>query len=203
MHALCCNPPYIWFSSASVTLFTNIAFLPKVNTKANAAWPIYVPAMSNPTDGALRKLCVYRALNEYMRRSSNYGQEGTAQLFVVYGGQVRGKPISKQRLSNWLVQCIKFAYEKHNLPVPDGVKGLETRKLVVTYANMAVADRQTICEAPTWRNSNKFAKFYRLDTIANSDAEFGRRVLMLAGLSTQALLQWGGYRIPSEQHFCQ
>ena len=74
--------------------------------------PIYVPAMHNPTDGALCKLCVHRALNEYVRCSSNYRQDidGTAQLFIAYGGRVKGKPISKQWLSNSLVECIKFAY---------------------------------------------------------------------------------------------
>ena len=84
---------YIRFSSAGVTLFMNIAFLPTVYTKANATLSIYVPAMRNPTDGALRKLCVHKTLNYYVRRSGNYRQEGTAQLFVV-----RGKPISKQTL---------------------------------------------------------------------------------------------------------
>ena len=57
--------------SAGVTLFTNIEFLPKVYTKANASRPIYVPAMHNPTDGILRKLCILRALNEYVRRSGS------------------------------------------------------------------------------------------------------------------------------------
>ena len=40
-----------------------------------------------------------------------------------------------------------------------------------------------------------FAKFYWLDAIANSDAEFGRRVLMLAGSSALAPHCWGGYHI--------
>ena len=88
--------------------------------------------MHNSTDGALWKLCVHRALNEYMRRSGNYRLDGTAQLFIAYGGRVRGKPISKQRLSNWLVECIQFAYERHNLPTPEGVKGHQTCKMVVT-----------------------------------------------------------------------
>ena len=58
MQALCCKQPYIilWFSSTGVTLFMKLAFLPKVYTKANASQPIYVPAMHNPTDGALCKL---------------------------------------------------------------------------------------------------------------------------------------------------
>ena len=75
---------------------------------------------------------VHRALNEYVRRSGNYRHEGTAQLFVAYGRRVKGKPISNRRLSNWLVECIKFAYEKHDLPVPDGVKDNQTCKMAVT-----------------------------------------------------------------------
>ena len=111
-----------------------------------------------------------------------------------------GANTSPSRLSNWLVECIKFAYEKHDLPVPHGVKGHQTQKMAVTYADLAGADPQTICETTTWQSFNTFAKFYRLDSIANSDAEFGRRVLTLAGSSTPAL-HWGGYRIPQTQDF--
>ena len=71
-------------SSVGVTLLTNLEFLPKVYTKANASQPIYVPAMRNPTDGTLRKFCVRRALNEYVRCSNNYRQDITAQLFIAY-----------------------------------------------------------------------------------------------------------------------
>ena len=70
------------FPSTGVTLFMNIEFLPKVYNKANAFQPIYVPVMRNPTDGTLQKLCVHRALNEYVLRSGNYRLDGTAQLFV-------------------------------------------------------------------------------------------------------------------------
>ena len=141
----------------------NIHLKPGNNQESYYSFRLYIY-------GALRKLCVHRALNEYVRRSGNYRQDGTAQLFVAYGRRVKGKPISKQRLSNWLVKCIKFAYEKHVLPVPDRVKGHQTHKMAVTYADMAGADPQTICEVATWRNSNMFARFYWLDAVANSDA---------------------------------
>ena len=103
-----------------------------------------------------------------MRRSDSYRLDGTAQLFIAYGGQIKGKPISKQRLSNWLVECFELTYEKHDLPVPDAVKGHQTRKMAVTYADMTGADPQAICKAAIWQNSNMFARFYRLDAIANS-----------------------------------
>ena len=76
---------------------------------------------------------------------------------------------------------MKFAYDKHDLPTTEGVEGHQTRKMAVTYTDMAGADPQTICEAATWRNSNTFAMFYRHDSVANSDTEFRRRVLTLAG----------------------
>ena len=56
--------------------------------------------------------------------------------------------------------------------MPEGVKGHQTRKMAVTYADMAGADPLTICEAATWRNSNTFVRFYRLDAVANSAGEF-------------------------------
>ena len=64
----------------------NLEVLLKVYTKANASRPIYVPAMHKSTDGALRKLCVHRALNAYMWCSGNYRLDSTTQLFVSYGG---------------------------------------------------------------------------------------------------------------------
>ena len=68
-------------------------------------------------------------------------------------------------------------------------------------ANMASADSPTIGEAATWANTNMFARFYQLDPVTNSNTEFGRRVLMLAGSSNPALFQWGGCRISQKQHF--
>ena len=101
MHAFCCKPLYIWFANAGVTLFTRLGFLPKVCNKANVSLPIFVPAMHNQIDVALCKLCVHRVLNEYVRHTSNFRHDGTAQLFVTYGGQVKGKAISKPRFSKW------------------------------------------------------------------------------------------------------
>ena len=86
------------------------------------------------------------------------------------------------------------------LPLLEGVKGHQTCKMAVTYADMVGADPQTICTATSWQSTSTFAKYYQLDTIANADVKFGRRVLMLAGSSTPAAYNCGGYRIPWKQH---
>ena len=69
--------------------------------------------MLNQTDRALHRLCIRLALNEYLWRTSEVRQQCTTQLFVAYGKQDKGKPISKQRLFKWLVEYIKFSYTKN------------------------------------------------------------------------------------------
>ena len=172
-----------------MTLFTDLSFLPKVPTRANTTRPIFVPSMHKHPDKALRFLCVRRALNEYLHRKGTFRQQGTTHLFVAYGRQDKGKPISQQRLSRWLVECIKCASSK-------SVQGHHTRKMAVTYANMEGPEPQSICNAATWPNSNTFVRFYQLDAVANYDAEFGRRVLSHSGPSTSAPHRWGRYQIP-------
>ena len=54
---------------------------------------------------------------------------------------------------------------------PVGVKGHHTC-MAVTYSDMAGADPQSICKAAAWSNYNSFARFYRLDAIANSTGEY-------------------------------
>ena len=73
--------------------------------------------------------------------------------------------------------------------------------MAVTYTNMAGADAQSICEAACWANTCMFVKFYQFDAIPNSDAEFDRKVLMLASSSVLAPPHWGGYQIPRKHHF--
>ena len=164
--ALCCKPLYIRFTPAGVILFMRLGFLPKAPTKANTCCVINVPATHNHPDMALHKLCVRRALKEYMRRTGTFRQKGTSQLFMAYGRWVKGKPISKKRLTGWLIECIIYAYNKHDLPVPEGVKGYQTCKMAVTYVDMAGVDPQTICEAATWQSTFTFAKCYRLEAVA-------------------------------------
>ena len=188
MHALCYKPPYICFSNVSVMLFVklcsllNWGFSLRSSRKPIRPGPSLCHLCTIKTDVVLCNLCVRQALNVYLHRTTNV----KAQLFVAYGIQDKGNPISKQRLSKWLVKCIKYTYDKKDLPIPEGVKGHQTPKMAVTYANMVGPDPQTICEAACWANTCMFARFYRLDAVANSDVEFGRRVLMLAGSSTPA-----------------
>ena len=114
-----------------VSLFMNIAFMPKVYTMTNAARPIYVSAVRSPTGGAL--LCK-PSTGHSMSMCNTLATTGKTALpsFSSPMADELGKPISKQRLSNWLVECIKFTYKKRDHPVPDRVMGHQTCKMAVT-----------------------------------------------------------------------
>ena len=77
MHTLSCDPAYIRFTGSGVILFTDLSFLPKVPTRANTTRPIFMPSMHKHPDKALRFLCVRRTLNEYLRRTGTFKQQGT------------------------------------------------------------------------------------------------------------------------------
>ena len=61
IHAL--RADSVSLSSATVTLFTDPAFLPKVATSWHCSQPIVLPVMHAESDPGLRSLCVRRALN--------------------------------------------------------------------------------------------------------------------------------------------
>ena len=123
------------------------------------------------------------------------------QSLLAYGGATRGNPISKQRISKWLVETIKCAIAANDVDVQQGIKGHQTRKQVVSIGEMTGVDPKLICDAATWASSSTFAKYYRLNLMAEARSDFGRRILKLAGSSgrragTGSLL---GYRIPKKK----
>ena len=101
------------FSNTGVTLYTRLGFLPKIYGH-HVKTHLMVPAMHNQTDRTHR---LWRALNEYLRHTSEIRQEDKTQLLVAFGEEVKGKPVSKQKLFKWLVECVKY---KNNLPTPKG-----------------------------------------------------------------------------------
>ena len=192
LHALRIDPPYIRFGAEEVTLYPDIAFLPKVNTPFHAAQALCLPALRREeTD--LRLLCVRRALKVYINRTAASRAPDTKQLFVAYGGKTRGSAISTKRISAWLVELIEFVYLKSHLPVPQGIRGHQTRKQATSIADLAGVPPQTICEAATWASNCTFARHYRLDMVAQVRSRFGRTVLQVAGSAPRPC---GGGRDP-------
>jgi len=199
LHALSCEAPYIAFSANTVTLCPNIEFMPKVATPFHSNEPIELPALRDEGDPGLRLLCVRRALAAYLQRSAQYRREGVTQLFLCYGAQVKGQAVSKQRISKWLVECIGYAYTSRDLTPPSGVKGHQLRSQATSWAELAGASPQVVCNAATWASTCTFAKYYRLNVVAKQRSDFGRRVLQLAGSSAASRSALQGYTIPKKR----
>ena len=81
------------------------------------------------------------------------------------------------------METIKCAYVAHDIDAPQGIKGHQTRKQAVSIVEMTGVDPKRICDAATWASSSTFAKYYRLNLMAEARSDFGRRVLRVAGSS--------------------
>lgn len=183
IHALRCDS-LVW-GATSVTAFVDMTFLPKVATQWHCNQPIELPAMAQEADGELRKLCVKATLTAYMNATKVVrAATGASQLFLCYGKQKQGQPVSKQRISAWLKFVVADCYQRTGLPPPEGVKGHQVRKMATSWADMARVDPQKICDAAIWRSSCTFAKHYKLDLLHKNRSELGRRVLALSASSS-------------------
>ena len=117
LRALCYKEPYLAMSLAG-------DFRLKVNSQFHVTQPIEVLAMHEVQPG-LHLLCVMQALKFYLLRTAGFRDCDDIQLFLAFGGVTKGKPISKQRISKWLVETVKCAYAAHDLEAPQGSKAIK------------------------------------------------------------------------------
>ena len=174
VHSDCCR-----FSpdGSSVVLRPNPAFLPKVFSEFHLSQSVELRSLPpSGGDGETEQqsvLCPVRALTEYIRRTQ--AARKTDQLFVCFDAGRRGRPLSKPRLSHWVVDTIQQAYVLSGAPVPPGVRAHSTRGVATSWALWRGASLATICATATWSSQSTFSRFYRLN-VATSPS-FGERVL--------------------------
>ncbi len=79
-------------------------YVPKVPTTPFRDQVVNLQALpSEEADPALALMCPVRALRIYVDRTRSF--RSSEQLFVCYGGQQKGKAVSKQRLAQWIVDA--------------------------------------------------------------------------------------------------
>ena len=138
----------------------------------------------------LRKLCVRQSLLAYVNRTKVLrAATESDQLFLGYGSDKKGQPITVQRVSSWLKELIKDCYRLMGLPPPGTVRGHQVRKMATTWADLAGVDPELIRQAATWSSNCTFAKHYRLDLIRQKSSDFSRRILEASALSTASFAQ--------------
>ncbi|XP_053296886.1 uncharacterized protein LOC128456655 [Pleuronectes platessa] len=165
IHALSVHPACMRFTPGNlgVTLRPNPAFVPKVVKPCS---PVELSAFQPPPYGSaeqqrLHMLCPVRALHTYVERTRSF-RKGD-QLFVSWAKPHWGKPVTKQRLSHWIVDAIALAYSSSGLQVPTGLRAHSTRGLTTSWALFKGVSIQDICAAASWSSPLTFARYYRLD----------------------------------------
>ncbi|KAI2652534.1 hypothetical protein H4Q32_005770 [Labeo rohita] len=163
LQALSVNSSCLEFGPADshVVLRPRPGYVPKVPTTPFRDQVVTLQAISSQEDDPnLTLLCPVRALRIYMERTQPFRR--SEQLFVCYGGQQKGKAVSKQRISHWLVNAIRMAYQARGLPCPLEVRAHSTRGIAVSAALANGASLTDICRAAGWATPNTFARFYNL-----------------------------------------
>ncbi len=149
-------------------------YVPKVPTTPFRDQVVNLQALpSEEADPALALLCPVRALRIYVERTRSF--RSSEQLFVCYGGQQKGKAVSKQRLAHWIVDAIALAYQSQGEPCPMGVRAHSTRSVASSYALAHGASLADICRAAGWATPNTFARFYNLRVEPVSSRVLGNR----------------------------
>ncbi|XP_051988692.1 uncharacterized protein LOC127648137 [Xyrauchen texanus] len=167
MHALSVHPSCTKFSLSGDKVFLrpNPAFMPKcflAFTCEVIELSAFHPApFSSTEDQRLNALCPVHALWAYLDRTSSF-RKGD-QLFISWGPPHSGNPISKQRLSHWLVEAISLAYESKGVQPPEGIRAHSTRGMAASWALFKGVSLQDICDAASWASPHTFARYYRLD----------------------------------------
>ena len=173
LHALSISPACLrWKADGTgVTLWPNVSFLPKVMppdyvNQAIELAAFHPPPFTSEADERAHLLCPVRALRLYIQATQ--GIRRSEQLFVCYGGKSKGCALSKQRLSHWVVDAIKKAYEVADQPAPSEVICHSTRGVSTSWAAMRGVSLADVCAAASWATPCTFSRFYCFDVASGS-----------------------------------
>ncbi|KAI2663988.1 dTTP/UTP pyrophosphatase [Labeo rohita] len=153
--------------NSGVVLRPNPSFLPKVLLPQFINQNIELASFqtSSGSDSGTHLLCPVRALKCYVDTTAQFRRSD--QLFVCYGGVKKGSPVSKQRLSNWIVETIILAYKAAGKPLPSGLTCHSTRAISSSWAVFRGVSLADICTAATWVSPCTFARFYKVNAAAH------------------------------------
>ncbi|XP_067219242.1 NACHT, LRR and PYD domains-containing protein 1 homolog [Chanodichthys erythropterus] len=134
------GPPFEPLQSADLrpltlktTLLLALASVKRISDLQALSRPGYFPLSATSFHGRARGmhlLCPVRALRIYAERSQPFRQSD--QLFICFGGRTKGSPVSKQRLSRWIVDAIALCYSSMGLDCPIRCEKTASLSTVIT-----------------------------------------------------------------------
>ncbi|KAK0154188.1 Potassium voltage-gated channel subfamily H member 4 [Merluccius polli] len=139
LQALSIRPSCLQFARGrtKVCLRPNPAFVPKVVVSGYRCPTVellafHPPPFSSAEEKKLNTLCPVRVLHVYLRRTAGFRKDD--QLFVSWSTPHKGKPLSHQRLSHWIMEAISLAYGCKGLQPPQGLRAHSTRGMAASWA---------------------------------------------------------------------
>ncbi|XP_067424353.1 centromere-associated protein E [Emydura macquarii macquarii] len=114
-------------------------------------------------------LDVRRALAFYIERTELFRK--SMQLFVAVVDQMKGSPVSTQRISLWITSCIKFRFEQTRVPLLGTIKAHSTRAQASFLAFLERVPLQGICKATAWLLMHAFTSQYAIIQQAREDVQ--------------------------------
>ena len=175
LHDLSVYPSCTQFTpdGSKVTLRPNAAYLPKIIPTAYSSMTFELlsycpPPFASEEQRRLHSLCPVRALRTYIDRTQVVRL--CDQLFLCFSNPAKGKALSKQRLSHWIVEAVSIAYGSRGLPLPQGVRAHSTRGMAPSWALFKGVSVSDMCTTASWSSLHTFVRFYHLDVTAPSVA---------------------------------
>lgn len=187
MQAFSVKPSCLQFDQGftRVRLRPNPGFVPKVVDSAYRCQTVelvafHPPPFTSAEDKKLNCLCPVRALRVYVQRTADFRRND--QLFVSWATPHRGKSLSRQRLSHWILEAISVAYQTKGTQPPEGLRAHSTRGMATSWALFRGVSVEDLCNAANWASGNTFVRFYRLDvsgpSLAHAVLEVGSAAMI-------------------------
>ncbi len=170
LQALSVSPSCLGFGPnvSKIVLKPRHGYMPKVLSTPFRTQVITLSAHPpSEQDQGLNLLCPVRALRIYIEGFSPIRQ--SEQLFVCFGGRTKGSPVTKQKLSRWIIDTITLSYSSLGQQCPMGVRALSTRGISSSWAWFSGVSIAEICAAAGWASPSTFARFYNLEVPALQD----------------------------------
>ncbi len=98
-----------------------------------------------PTGSQESQLCPIRTLRIYIDHPASYRM--SEQLFVSFDNRAKGGPVTKQRISRWLVDAITLVYSSSWMQCPIRVRAHYIRGIASSWAWSSGVSISDICEA--------------------------------------------------------
>lgn len=181
--ALSALPPYTLFIDQGVILRPQPTFLPKVNSKFHINEPIVLPTFYpkphiSAEQARLHTLDARRTLAFYIDRTRSIRK--TNNLFVSTADRSKGQPLSAQRISSIIVNCIKECYTLRSRPLLQNPTAHSTCAVAASTAFLKGVPLKDICRAATWSSNFTFAKHYAIPNLHLPEGAVARTVLSTA-----------------------